>query len=117
MTQSSRQAPAAGYFNEKSEEMMNWFRGQDQYGTGITLNFQNAAKYTTVPGGMLTVIFKILISFFVFLKYQDMTYKKDWRITIQEFLSTHELLGYTHKFSEPMYQNISIAIQIMPKRP
>ena len=96
---------------------MAWFRSQDQYGKGITLNFQNAAKYKTVPGGVLSVMFRILIWCFIFLKWQDMTNKKDWRITIQEFLSSYELLGFTHKFSEPMYQNISVAIQIMPRRP
>ena len=58
---------------------MDWFRGQDQYGKGITLNFQNAGKFKTVPGGVLSVIFRILIWCFIFLKWQDMTNKKDWR--------------------------------------
>ena len=63
------------------------------------------------------MIFKVLFYAYIILKWQAMMNKKDWRLTIQDLVSPFELLEYSHKFSKPLYQNISMGIQIMPSRP
>jgi hypothetical protein len=66
--------------------------------------------FKTVPGGLLSMIFKTLFYCYIILKWQAMTNKKDWRLTIQDLVSSFELLEFSHRFSEPAYQNISMGI-------
>ena len=91
---------------------MGWIKGHDIYGKAIPLNYKSGASFKTVPGGVLSLIFKLLFYFYILLKWQAMTNKKDWRLTIQELVSPFELLEYSHMFSEPLYQNLSMGIQI-----
>lgn len=62
--------------------MLGCIRNQDQYGEGITLNYQDDDSYRTIPGGVLSIIFKILFYSYIILKWSAMTNKKDWTLTI-----------------------------------
>ena len=111
------ESPCTRHIQRWTKSVLGCVRGQDQYGQGIVLNYQDDDTFKTVPGGILSVIFKILFYSYVILKWNAMSYKKDWNITIQELVSHHSLLEYGHQFSKPMYKNISMGIQIMPSRP
>ncbi len=44
----------------------NWLKSHDSYSTGPAINFKGSPKYKTIFGGIISLIFSIIIALFIF---------------------------------------------------
>lgn len=100
-----------------TDGLLGFVKTQDQYGKKINLNYQDDGTYKTVPGGCLSLIFKVLLFGFFIVEWSAMTNYKDIQFITHEILSKNELLEHTHKLSGKTYSNLTMGVQIVPKKP
>ena len=92
-----------------------FIRDKDEYGHPILLNYKGDDTYKTLPGGILSIIAQIILLFYGILRVRDMVDKVNWSITQQIVVADLEEINVPQAFSE--LKNISMGIQMSPKRP
>ena len=83
-------------------------RDHDIYGQPISLNFEGDDTFKTFPGGILSILFKIVLLGYILSKFEAMHQKHDWQITQQTVVANRDDLLKEYRFNE--MSNISIGI-------
>ena len=60
--------------------MMKTIRNQDQYGHPVTFNFNGNETYQTVPGGIISIVFVIVVLAYGVLKLKYMVQIEEWEL-------------------------------------
>ena len=94
-----------------------YVRKQDLFGTNINLKYKNESTYKTIPGGCLSILFKFLLIGFFLVELASYLYMRDAKISSVDLLQNYEQLEHTHSLNQEIYANLSMGVQIVPKKP
>ena len=67
-------------------------RGQDQFGSNISLNFKGEDQLKTLPGGFISLFVSLCLISYLFLKLKLMVNAEEWVLQQQRVLSSTEEL-------------------------
>ena len=70
----------------------NYIRSKDSYGQTLNLNFDGEEAYKTIPGGMVTLLFLLLVGSYAFVKAKAMYNVEEWTLITQNVLQTESEL-------------------------
>jgi hypothetical protein len=83
-------------------------RNQDKFGQPVALNFEGNDTFQTVPGGIMSLFFSLMLFGYSFMRWQAMTGKHDWQITQQTVVASLENLQAERRFDQ--MTNISMGL-------
>ena len=93
---------------EKGGSTIDWIRSIDYYGSPISFTYQGEDNYKTLPGGILSLMFAAIFSFYCFIAASSMVKTKKWSLTQQSLIANNEDLQKRINFNE--FTNISMGI-------
>jgi hypothetical protein len=103
------------FIKKGAGKLITAVRNQDRFGQSVALNFEGNETYRTVPGGILSMLFLLIMFGYSVMRAESMINKRDWTITQQTVVASLESLQAERSFNQ--LTNISMAIQVFPKRP
>ena len=65
-----------------------YIRSWDEYGQPLALNFEGEETYKTIPGGIVSLMFLLLMASFAFVKAKSMYNVEEWTLVSQNVLQT-----------------------------
>ena len=97
-----------------TSKTVNYIKSYDEYGQPISLNYQGSETFQTLPGGLLSLVVRIILISYTILKFSAMTEKKDWSIIQQTIVTDIEDIKQPKHFKN--FTNVTMALQISKKR-
>ena len=90
------------------------FKNQDIYGQPINLNFNGEKTFKTVPGGLISILFMLLMLLYSVFKFKDMVELKNWGITQQVVVA--DLSDLKKEYPLKPMTNITTGFQMTLKK-
>jgi len=63
-----------------AQKLGDTVRGQDQFGSSITLNFKGEDSFKTLPGGFISLLLSLCFVSYLFLKLKLMVNSEEWKL-------------------------------------
>lgn len=88
----------------------------DNYGKPVTLNYRGRDKYTSVPGGLLTITLIIIMISLVASQFDYLASSADWTLTSQSVALNKDDLKQVFTMANEKLTNLSTSVQFKRRR-
>mmetsp|Transcript_11629 Transcript_11629/g.17646 ORF Transcript_11629/g.17646 Transcript_11629/m.17646 type:complete len:120 (+) Transcript_11629:45-404(+) len=93
-----------GSFTEFLKGQVNgansYVKSYDIFGQPVSLNYQGQATYKTCPGGMISMVIKTMLFFYIILKLKYLIFKEEWKLKQQTVVADLEELTFVHELGQ-----------------
>ena len=73
--------------------LLNHIKDWDMFGQPVQFNYRGKSEYTTVPGGLLSIVLRVVGLVYLAFRMQLLIFDGDWTLTSQTIATSDENLS------------------------
>lgn len=91
-------------------------KSYDCFGVPVSLNYDGEDTFKTTPGAILTMFLYLLCASYAIVQLAYMLTAEQWNLNQQLVVASTYDMTQDYNFSDPIYSNLSLGVQLYKRR-